>query len=70
VNLVAILGAGFLLGVALLIILPESVAALAASAPRDNEAISEEMCWQIGLALTSGFMLMLLLNELFPSTGH
>ena len=73
INIVAIIGGGFLMGAALVIVLPESVKALVDSNPKikDSEVFPDSMIYQIGLSVLGGFYVMLLFDEAFAAyTSH
>lgn len=72
-NLMGILGGGFLMGVALIVVLPEAVKALVdANRLEDNgEVFTEAMILQVGFSVLTGFYVMLLINEVFhASSSH
>ncbi|KAJ1960762.1 hypothetical protein GGI12_003624 [Dipsacomyces acuminosporus] len=75
-NLLALFGAGLLIGAALAVILPEGVETLAkALESRKNKSESQEdliesMNSTIGWALVAGFCLMFLIDNAFPSHTH
>lgn len=69
VNLFGILGCGFLIGSAILIVLPESIKALvdANYSTDSSEPFTEAMIIQVGLSVLTGFFTMVIVNELFSA---
>lgn len=69
-NLVAVFGGGILMGAALLIVLPESVKVMVENNYNLNqpatvdEIFPEKLVYQIGLSVMTGFLTMLLVDEL------
>ncbi|KAJ2365619.1 hypothetical protein IW150_006167 [Coemansia sp. RSA 2607] len=69
-NLLALFGAGLLIGAALAVILPEGVETLArallAQKP-DNDTLADSMNNTVGWSLVAGFCVMFLIDNLFPA---
>ncbi|KAJ2747146.1 hypothetical protein GGI20_000760 [Coemansia sp. BCRC 34301] len=70
-NLLALFGAGLLIGAALAVILPEGVETLSRSLlshkPKSDDDMVESMNTTIGWTLVAGFSLMFLIDNVFPS---
>ncbi|KAJ2776803.1 hypothetical protein GGI15_004728 [Coemansia interrupta] len=69
-NLLALFGAGLLIGAALAVILPEGVETLARALlakKTDNDTLVDSMNNTVGWSLVAGFCVMFLIDNLFPS---
>jgi hypothetical protein len=62
INLVGVLGVGFLMGSAFLIVLPEAIDSLFHG---NKEGFSEKTTFTIGITILLGFYSMQMVNELF-----
>jgi hypothetical protein len=62
INLVGVLGGGFLMGSAFLIVLPEAIDSLFHG---NKEGFSEKTTFTIGITILLGFYSMQMVNELF-----
>ncbi|KAJ2401047.1 hypothetical protein GGI23_001646 [Coemansia sp. RSA 2559] len=73
-NLLALFGAGLLIGAALAVILPEGVEtmtkALLAKHPNTTDGLTDSVNTTVGWSLVAGFCLMFLIDNLFPSHQH
>ncbi|KAJ1787611.1 hypothetical protein LPJ59_005696, partial [Coemansia sp. RSA 2399] len=73
-NLLALFGAGLLIGAALAVILPEGVEtmtkALLAKHPNTTDGLTDSVNTTVGWSLVAGFCLMFLIDNLFSSHHH
>ncbi|KAJ2661229.1 hypothetical protein IWW48_002525 [Coemansia sp. RSA 1200] len=73
-NLLALFGAGLLIGAALAVILPEGVEtmtkAVLAKHPNTTEGLADAVSSAVGWSLVAGFCVMFLIDNLFPSHTH